>query len=189
MRRNGISFTLTIVVAGVILLMTALSIITLGGSSISQFFQTVGGEQQEQVRDADIREACNELIDEINNNYCEQYVPATYEGPYDDIDGSDGNNQNDPVPFRSGDAYDDGAWEVGDTCGTPQPTRAAATLERANNSEPAYEQTATQANCDWTNYGGLSGIQNEPMVTVDGNEFNCQEEGYIEEGTTQCPAE
>lgn len=74
MERRGISFTLTIVVAGVILLMTALSIITLGGSSIQNFFSTISGEQQEAVTQAGVREACNDLKVTINREYCNQYV-------------------------------------------------------------------------------------------------------------------
>lgn len=74
MKREGISFTLTIVVAGVILLMTALSIITLGGSSISQFFNTVNDERSDQVQELDVQEACQEKARQIERNYCSNYV-------------------------------------------------------------------------------------------------------------------
>lgn len=72
--RKGVSFTLTIVVTGVILLMTALSIITLGGSSIQSFFTTITGEQQEAIEQSEIRDACNDLARTINQEYCGQYV-------------------------------------------------------------------------------------------------------------------
>lgn len=74
--RHGVSFTLTIVVTGVILLMTALSIITLGGSSIQSFFNTLTGEQEEAVTQAEVREACSSRAREINDNYCDMYVSS-----------------------------------------------------------------------------------------------------------------
>lgn len=122
-RRNGISFTLTVVVAGVILIMTALSVITLGGSSISSFFSTLGGQQQEQVRQADIQQACQDRVREINRQYCDQYITP-----------ADGGDQ------TSGDGEPPGGGGApgGSGCSSTHPRR-----------QTADDVTATEQGCDW----------------------------------------
>ncbi|MFB6294574.1 MAG: hypothetical protein ABEI97_02335 [Candidatus Nanohaloarchaea archaeon] len=192
MRRNGISFTLTIVVAGVILLMTALSIITLGGSSISQFFQTVGGEQEEQVRDADIREACNQLKQEINTNYCDRYVKTA---EYSDCNGFT-QPQTDDYMNETGDSQGNlpshcsQADQWTEITGTGRCSADAVRSSRQVKSagaagSGAYEETASEAQCNWNN--NYFGLGQGPVVEVQGNEYNCVEEGYITSET--CPAE
>ncbi|MDY6766394.1 MAG: hypothetical protein SVW77_03425 [Candidatus Nanohaloarchaea archaeon] len=75
--RVGISFTLTIVITGVILLMTALSIITLGGTSINQFFGQTQSETQDAELQARINDRCADLQTQIDNQYCSVYVKPT----------------------------------------------------------------------------------------------------------------
>lgn len=131
-RRQGISFSLTIVVTGVILLMTALSLITLSGSSIQNFFATITSEQEEVVEDAEIREECQDLANQIDRNYCDQYVT--------------------------------------ENCNDPQPTRDTDT----------HTQTGTERGCELSRYAG-----GDFTVTVQGNEYDCQDEGHI---GLRCPA-
>lgn len=73
-RRKGISFTLTIVITGVILLMTALSIITLGGTSIENFFGTAQQQEQEAQIQSTINDKCSAKAQRVNTQYCSQYV-------------------------------------------------------------------------------------------------------------------
>ncbi|MDY6766403.1 MAG: hypothetical protein SVW77_03470, partial [Candidatus Nanohaloarchaea archaeon] len=155
----------------------------LGGSSISQFFQTVGGEQQEQVRQAEIQEACNNLKDEINRNYCEKYVPTDYTGETNQkqVNGE-------TFYLMGGTSYDSNAWGASPNCGVPdsrlRSSRRVTSKRTANESGSAYEQTASQADCDWNaNYFGFG---QGPTVEVNGNQYSCIDEGYISE--TTCPA-
>lgn len=67
--RKGISFTLTLVVIGVVLLMTALTVIVLGGGSIADFFSQVGESDLE----ATIQARCGQKANQINSNYCDMY--------------------------------------------------------------------------------------------------------------------
>ncbi len=82
--RKGISFTLTLVVVGVVLLMTALTVIVLGGGSVADFFQ----QSTEGSLDAAVSQACAQKAQQINNNYCDMYTNADSGG--DGGDGGDG---------------------------------------------------------------------------------------------------
>lgn len=62
------------VVVGVILFVTAVSVITLGGGALQSFFNWAGQTQQSSNIDAQVQQACNDLVDEINRNYCDIYV-------------------------------------------------------------------------------------------------------------------
>ncbi len=75
-KRKGISFTLTLVVIGVVLLMTALVVIVGGGGSIMDFFQR-GGEGS---LDAAVSQACAQKAQQINSNYCSMYVDTDADG-------------------------------------------------------------------------------------------------------------
>lgn len=72
--QKGISFTLTMVVVGVILFITAVSVISLSGGVIQSFFGWGTSAQDESGLEADAREACLELVQDVNRDYCEQYV-------------------------------------------------------------------------------------------------------------------
>jgi len=141
--RKGVSFTLTMVVTGVILIMTALSIITLGGGSIQDFFGQIGSQQQEAVEENKVRDACRELVNEVNQGYCDRYV-----------------NQ--------------------DCSGKPSYTR-----------DDPDKETATSLGCDWQKKWA---DQHKPdsingwEVTVEGNAYNCADEGYVNPRTV-CPAD
>lgn len=80
MKRKGLSFTLTLVVIGVILLMTALTLITLGGASLENIFGWLGGQQDDTELNQQIRDACGEAATAINDRYCEQYVDPSCTG-------------------------------------------------------------------------------------------------------------
>lgn len=162
MDRHGISFTLTIVVAGVILLMTALSIITLGGSSISQFFQTVGQEQEEAVTQSEVQEACQQKARQLQNGFCSQYV-ATHTV-------QDGSVQS--------------VTSTSTKCNNAASNRKPVPTDPSSAEDGTYfrdGQTASSAGCDWTAYTGIS-----PTVTVQGQTYNCVTEGYL---SATCPAQ
>lgn len=137
MDRKGISFTLTMVVAGVILIMTALSVITLGGSSISNFFNTITGQQEQAVTQAEVQQACQDRAQQVRNQYCSLYIDPS----------------------------------AGNPCATAQETR-----------DTDHTRTASQEGCSWDPYTpSLS-----PTVTVQGNTYNCVEEGYLR---STCPVQ
>ncbi len=203
MGRRGLSFSLTLVVVGVVLLMTALSLITLSGTSLSEWFDTIMGRQQATVDQAAVERACNDLRDRINREYCEQYVAATYNAP----SGASTCTTPDDAPsdyptyqLCGGVGYDETRWSS-DCAGSLSRTSRAATQERANNSDddPAYMQSATQAGCSWKSdwNGGdvLSGFQNNPIVEVqteDGvEEVDCTSSNYGGPyiTATSCPAQ
>lgn len=191
--RKGVSFTLTVVVAGVILIMTALSVITLGGSGIQNFFTTIGQEQQEQVREADIREACNQLKQEISTNYCQKYVQtATYSdclGLPRSTGAQRADYMNETQDSReTSHCRQLDQWEsVGDAgCGTDQlSNNRKAQSQSSALGGGAYEETASQASCNWAD--NYFGIGQGPTVTVQGNQYNCLEKGYIDSDT--CPVQ
>jgi hypothetical protein len=143
MSRKGISFTLTLVVIGVVLLMTALTVIVVGGGEITDLFRTSGESQLS----AAVGEQCSKLAGSINRNYCSMYTE-------------------------------------GDTCDGLQ-----------RNPDTTHQTTASQENCDFTTGGGGGGVPSrvanllngdgEPIVTVQGNEYNCFEENEM---TPTCPA-
>ncbi|MDY6770560.1 MAG: hypothetical protein SV186_01235 [Candidatus Nanohaloarchaea archaeon] len=138
--RKGISFTLTMVVVGVILFITAVSIITLSGGTLQSFFNWAGQAQGETQQTAAVREACYNLADDANQEYCQMYVA------------------------NADDGYD---------CTSTNPRRQLS-------GDTTYEDTATEAGCKWTNY-------KDAIVTVDGSEYNCIDQGYIQ--TSFCPAQ
>ncbi len=82
MNRKGISFTLTLVVIGVVLLMTALTVVVLGGGQISDYITGIGEADLE----AQISTQCGQLADRINNNYCSYYVYSGGDGEADEGD-------------------------------------------------------------------------------------------------------
>lgn len=71
--KKGMSFTLTVVVVGVILMTTALTIITLGGASLGDFFNTVTGTGEQEVEDQRVQDACKQVARRIQSRYCDGY--------------------------------------------------------------------------------------------------------------------
>lgn len=192
MQRTGLSFSLTMVVAGVVLMMTALSVIALSGSSLGNWFEWAGGQQSSTVEEADIRAACQDLIQQINQDYCQKYVDHTYPNSAPDNAGQCGPNNDGRFCGSGPYDYDDTEWTA--QCGSVQRQQVPRSLERANQSNPsAYDRTATEVGCSWKDhYNDLPGFNNRPMVTVqtpDGTskQFNCLNKGYILE--TTCPAQ
>lgn len=70
MRKKGISFSLTMVVVGIILLLTALSVITLSGQSIGGLFDWTKSQKQS----AKIEDKCIEQARTTDDNYCSHYI-------------------------------------------------------------------------------------------------------------------
>lgn len=173
--KKGLSFTLTLVVVGVILLMTALSVITLGGSSINQFFETIGGEQEQAVQQNAIAEACREKMERIEREYCSQYVQSA---TYEDADHA----QSEPWNYQdymnnSGDEWVDHGSQY---CGTTQAQQEPRGYNLAEAGESAWDETASDKGCSW-----VANYEN-PTVNVEGQTFDCIQEGVVDDG--QCPA-
>ncbi|MDY6766393.1 MAG: hypothetical protein SVW77_03420 [Candidatus Nanohaloarchaea archaeon] len=85
MGRRGVSFTMTVVVVAVLLLGTALSILTLSGTSISGFFDQIRSERRETVRETTVRRECRELARRIDRQYCNQYVESCTDSSPQDL--------------------------------------------------------------------------------------------------------
>lgn len=158
MKRQGLSFTLTLVVIGVVLLMTALTVIVLGNSSIDQSITQAMGYGT----DSAIQTECNDIARTIDRVYCDNYVNAA-EGV--DADGTDMDVCADISKNRQP-SHAQTATEV--TCDW----KAVA---NQGGAVPALENAlSTDAQ------GELSAI-----VTVDGDQYNCLDQGYLD---TTCPA-
>ncbi len=146
--RKGISFTLTIIIVGVVLLTAALTLVTIFGSGIGSIFGTATdtGEQ------AAIRNACNNVVRQIDSQICEAYV-----GPVGDI--TDLSRTRNPSA-----GYEDTCNEAG--C-------ALAYNDFDQNGDPAIRYFYR----DTSDYISIE-------VSVDGNEYNCQDQGYL---PSSCP--
>lgn len=195
MGRRGLSFSLTLVVVGVILLITAVSVITLTDQGLGGFFSGVGDQQDQRIQDFEIQQACNDLKDRINTQYCDRYIKTAQ---YLDGDDADGNPTGDPSysnyqrPNESWarDDYMDHSsdtWEAVPTsqaCGGDVVTRryTEGFLASYENDGEAYGSTASEAACNWVDQSGF-----DPNVNIQGNEFNCVERGHISSRT--CPAQ
>ncbi|MFB6199331.1 MAG: hypothetical protein ABEJ83_00505 [Candidatus Nanohaloarchaea archaeon] len=182
--RRGISFTLTVVVVGMILILTALSIITLGGSQISQYFNVVGSEQSAAA-------ACHD-VEMAAHNYCSGYTAHKVRVNHTD---SNGNGE-----YDTGDRYYvvDEENRCGETSGSRKPGdslsqvyfREMGVSDGTSISNPpsdvtgwttnGYLQTASDSRCDWTQHSPV-----DETVVVNGDEINCVESGYVR--STTCP--
>lgn len=180
--KKGLSFTLTLVVVGVILLMTALSVITLGGSSLNQFFETFSGERDQAIEQNQIREACIEKMERIDREYCGNYIKTAdyrdYNPPTNDYRDT----------LISGDAYSDymnhsnDEWQEDIDCGDHQTTQNPRGFDAADNDEFAYDRTASEEGCSW-----VEAYDTDPTVTVQGQTFDCIQEGVV--SNARCPAQ
>jgi len=191
--KKGLSFTLTLVVVGVILLMTALSVITLGGSSLNQFFETFSGEREEAIQQNEIRSACQDKMQRIDREYCNAYIHS-----HDYVDGSDahasGSGDNDNIYDYSDYQNESGdEWERNpdsSACSDYRELSRPRGFDAAMNDETdgsasygeAYDQTARERGCDW-----VQGFGENPTVEVQGQTFDCVSEGAISD--TRCPAQ
>jgi hypothetical protein len=93
MNRKGISFTLTLVVIGVVLLMTALTVIVVGGGEITNLFNILG----ESSLSASVSEECSKLADSINRNYCSHYASGDGTDACTDVRANPSTNYETPV--------------------------------------------------------------------------------------------
>jgi len=183
---KGISFTLTL----------AAIVMTFSSSGITDFFGTVGDQQESNVEDYQIQQACSDLASEIESDYCEQYMPVVYDGP-DQVDSSgdpttcghdgvlcapDAYENNNMGEYGDGSDY----WPVGESncASTPDDTRSSRSLpdeDITNESGTVYIKTGSQLNCNWRS-GGYN-----PNVEVEGQTFNCIGENYIQSDI--CPVQ
>lgn len=181
MTQKGLSMTMTMVILGVILLLTALTVITMSGSQLSQYFNVIGLEQG-------TASSCHDVAQQAQA-YCNSYIPhqENINWSDDDGDGKYDTEDNFKVP-ESGDE----CVSKSDVRGQRQPGLSPA--EKFKDSENiewgeegpedgfeetgliknGYEVTATEKNCKWTDDGGL-----DPVVVVEGEEKNCIEQGKI----------
>lgn len=193
MPRKGLSFTLTLVVVGVVLLMTALTVVTLGGSSLSNFFGFFEQRGDEAATEAQIQDACNQLKQRINSQYCDLYVKtSTYNECNDWVTNPDGSrdsadymNETSPGPdtpdsCENPDGYDQ--WNEDVDCGLTNDNRLGENQQTALDGDNAYTRTASNEQCNWENE-----YESNPVVTVEGDTYNCLDQGYIQSST--CPAQ
>lgn len=186
MARKGLSFTLTLVVVGVVLLMTALTVVTLGGSSLSNFFGFFQDQGEQAATDAQIREACNQLAQDIDSEYCGMYFPTAYsEGDgWEEADLNGDGSISGPDEEEPEEGYlneSDDEWREADCSGTPQVDRIVQSWRSAQDGN-AYPQTGDAVSCDWDENSGF-----QPTVTVEGSTYNCLDRNYIPD--TRCPAQ
>jgi len=195
MGRRGLSFSLTLVVVGVILLITAVSVITLTGSGLGGFFDGIGNQQDQTIDDYRIQQACNDVKDQVNTQYCDQHIQtAEYLDGDDQDDNPTGNpsygNFQRPNESWARDDYMDHSsdtWQAVPTeqgCGGDLRSRryVEGFLAAFENDGAAHESTATEAACNWAQRSDFS-----PTVTIEGSEFNCIDEGHIT--SRVCPAQ
>lgn len=188
MERKGLSFTLTLVVVGVVLLMTALTVVTLGGSSLSNFFGFFEQKGDEAATQAEIREACNQLKQRINTQYCDLYVQTA---TYNECNGwvTTDTGERAPADYMNettNNAYCTGSqldqWNEDVDCGNTNDNRRGTNQQTAIEGGPAFERTARNEQCNWQDE-----YESNPVVTVKGDTYNCLDEGYIQ--SPECPAQ
>lgn len=178
--KKGLSFTLTLVVVGVILLMTALSVITLGGSSLNSFFNTAQGQQDEAEIESAVQQRCEDMMGDIQQNYCSEYIVTA---EYRDTDGP--SHATSPQDYNN--ASTGSEWDTGvQSCATTQSSRVPRSYDLASSSSgerTAYSMTASEAGCDWQQFH-----EPTPTVTYEGQDYSCTGEyGNIQD--TTCPAQ
>lgn len=79
--RRGLSFTMTLVVVGVVLLMTSLAVIIGGGGSLGDW----GQRTEEHRLGAVVGHACAGLGQQIDRDYCNGYVNMDADNPCADV--------------------------------------------------------------------------------------------------------
>jgi hypothetical protein len=198
--RKAISFTMTLVVTGLVLVATAAIVMTFSSSGITDFFNTIGGQQESNVEEFKVQQACSELKEEINTNYCDRYMPA-YRTDVTSADytgcsvGGSWNFCSEAHYFdNGGNNYGPSAtfWVVDSQNCAPSTSdtstsRSLPSLEIANDSstdqlsDEVFIETGTQLSCSWRE-GGF-----DPNVEVEGQTFNCLEENYIQ--SDACPVQ
>lgn len=139
--RKGISFTLTIIITAVVLMTAALTLVTLFGSSIGNFFGTVSGTGVE----ASIKQRCSSRMQRVSDK-CSEYYNEDEEGE---------------AKFRN------------------------------FRQSPDYTETCNDQSCDIgveDNEITVAGVSTGISATVEiqGDEYDCQDEGYI---SSSCPVD
>lgn len=140
------------VVAIVILILTAVSIITLSGGTIGKFTGWVDGIMGEETQAEQIREKCSGIVETMQDDYCTLY---TNQGDCSDVQ----RNRDDAAGYSTTATEEDCNWQDNSASFTP-------------------DETLTD-NADG---------ESRPIVQVEGEQFDCIEEGYIVSDFT-CPAE
>lgn len=143
--REGLSFTLTLVVIGVILLMTALTVIVLGQTGITETIMSVldwGGASS-------VEAACDDLAEDINDNYCDLYVNTNATDACTDT-----NNRHDTTTGHTQTASEYGcSWE-----GKEELTEGGITSPVLTEDDDGTMR---------------------PIVEVDGETYNCIDQGHM----------
>lgn len=173
--RKGISFTLTLVVIGVVLLMTALTVIVLGGANIGGFLER-GGEA---ATEGSVEQACNDLARQISNRYCGQYVH------------NDGSTEErcSRVQRQSSVNYQATASSVRcnyiTAANGDETSSAARQLQNVlRNEENTVNPETGEIGYDINGEGGAD--EWLPIVTVQGTPHDCVAENYL---TPTCPVQ
>ncbi|MFB6265626.1 MAG: hypothetical protein ABEI07_00910, partial [Candidatus Nanohaloarchaea archaeon] len=133
-------------------------------------------------------------------DYCDNYVATEKTAVFDESSGDGYFNESDSYSIAT--SYNCGNTKGGrqvtglpSTAGSAQATFyqwASVSLEgthpttaSGNHSEVkkvvAYERTAIQENCDWTQHSPV-----DQYVTVNGDQVSCVTEGFVQ--STTCPA-
>lgn len=140
--RKGISFTLTIIIVAVVLMAGALTLVTLFGAGIGDFFGAITDTSTE----AQINSACSDIVSEIDRRVCSR-AP-------DDEDAGQNYNVDD-------------------------------ISEDLKRSFGIGEEDCNSNNCD---FSGVSEEFNDYEVTMDGDDYDCQERGYVP-SDEECPVD
>lgn len=184
MNRKGISFTLTLVVIGVVLLMTALTVIVLGGGEIGGFLQRGGGA----LTSGSIQQGCSNLAEKIDNNYCSWYARLPTDGEPNCADVNRESTgpyevQVSNVPCNFIDAANSGG-EIEVTEGAPAAVNLQAVL---TNEQTLVNPTDSSRGYDINNdgEGGADAEQYRPVVEVGGTLYDCIQEDQMD---SLCPA-
>lgn len=198
---------MAIVVSGLVLVATAAVVISFSGAGISDFFNTIGGQQESNVEDFKVQQACSDLKQEITTGYCELYMPATFTAQSsldlgESCSGSGVSNGNynfcerDHYRNNGGDNYGPSAtfWVVDESnCVDASQASQSRSLPSgvawdhknetttSGPSDEVFIKSGRELSCNWRQ-GGF-----DPNVEVEGRTFNCIQENYIQSDT--CPVQ
>ncbi len=138
--KKGISFTLTIIIVAVVLMAGALTLVTLFGAGVGDFFGAITQTSTE----AQLRSQCGRVISTIDREVCSR-VPEDGDNNPSSLD------ELSRAPILGG----------GDS-------------------------TCDAINCDFSSIVDAGDLGEDfYIVTIDGDEYDCQEEGYIV--NEECP--
>lgn len=174
MKRKGISFTLTLVVIGVVLLMTALTVIVVGGGEISSFIQNLGETRGE----TEVSQQCNQIAQTIQNRYCDRWAAFTESGDPGSAVGSvdscrEVKTNRDPDHAKKANEMSCDWYAMANNGGSDAPGINLVTRSGGSETtEPLLGDVLTwvDSQSSW-----------EPIVTrEDGSQYNCLNQGDID---------